>query len=73
MTDIRITTEFIRLDSFIKLANLVGSGGQAKMIIQDGLVKVNDEVCTMRGKKAFRRRNCFGRWRNFASCKGMIM
>ena len=32
MTDIRITTEFIRLDSFIKLANLVGSGGQAKMI-----------------------------------------
>ena len=51
MTEITITTEFIRLDSFLKLANLVGSGGQAKMIIQDGLVKVNDEVCTMRGKK----------------------
>lgn len=53
MTEITITTEFIRLDSFLKLANLVGSGGQAKMIIQDGLVKVNDEVCTMRGKKLF--------------------
>lgn len=53
MTDIKITTDFIRLDSFIKLANLVGSGGQAKMIIQDGLVKVNDEVCIMRGKKLY--------------------
>ncbi len=53
MTEINITTEFIRLDSFLKLANLVGSGGQAKMIIQDGLVKVNDEVCTMRGKKLY--------------------
>ncbi len=53
MTEITITTEFIRLDSFLKLANLVGSGGQAKMIIQDGLVKVNDEVCTMRGKKLY--------------------
>ncbi len=53
MTEITITTEFIRLDSFLKLANLVGSGGQAKMIIQDGLVKVNDELCTMRGKKLY--------------------
>ena len=53
MTEITITTQFIRLDSFLKLANLVGSGGQAKMIIQDGLVKVNDEVCTMRGKKLY--------------------
>lgn len=53
MTEITITTEFIRLDSFLKLANLVGSGGQAKMIIQDGFVKVNDEVCTMRGKKLY--------------------
>lgn len=53
MTDIRIVTEFIRLDSLIKLANLVGSGGQAKLIIQDGLVKINGEVCTMRGKKLY--------------------
>lgn len=53
MTDIKITTEFIRLDSLLKLANLVGSGGQAKLIIQDGLVKINDEICTMRGKKLY--------------------
>lgn len=53
MTNIKITTEFIRLDSLLKLANLVGSGGQAKLIIQDGLVKINDEICTMRGKKLY--------------------
>jgi len=46
-----ITTEFIKLDSFLKLAALVGSGGEAKQIINDGLVKVNGEICTMRGKK----------------------
>ena len=51
MTKITITTEFIKLDSFLKLASLVSSGGEAKMIIADGLVKVNGEVCTMRGKK----------------------
>lgn len=53
MSEIRITTEFIRLDSFLKLANAVGSGGQAKMLIQDGQVTVNGEVCTMRGKKLY--------------------
>jgi len=51
MTKITITTDFIKLDSFLKLASLVASGGEAKMIIADGLVKVNGEVCTMRGKK----------------------
>lgn len=53
MTDIKIHTDFIRLDSLIKLADLVGSGGQAKLIIQDGLVSINGEVCTMRGKKLY--------------------
>lgn len=53
MSEIKITTEFIRLDSLLKLANAVGSGGQAKMLIQDGLVKVNGEACLMRGKKLF--------------------
>lgn len=48
---ISITTEFIRLDALLKLANLVGSGGQAKLKIQDGQVMVNGEVCTQRGKK----------------------
>lgn len=51
MTKIGITTEFIKLDSFLKLASLVASGGEAKVLIAEGLVKVNGEVCTMRGKK----------------------
>lgn len=48
---LKIQTEFIRLDALLKLGNLVQSGGEAKFIIQDGNVKVNGEVCTMRGKK----------------------
>ena len=48
---ISIKEDFIRLDSAMKLANLVNSGGHAKMIIQNGEVKVNGEVCLMRGKK----------------------
>lgn len=51
METISISTEFIKLDSFLKFAALVGTGGEAKMIIQDGLVLVNGEVCTQRGKK----------------------
>lgn len=50
-TNIYITTEFIKLESFLKLANAVESGGMAKNLIQDGYVLVNGEVCTMRGKK----------------------
>ena len=51
MTDITITTEFIKLQDLLKLANLVGTGGEAKYVIAEGLVKVNGEACTMRGKK----------------------
>ena len=46
-----ISTEFIKLESFLKLANAVGSGGMAKNFIQNGEVTVNGEVCLMRGKK----------------------
>ncbi len=46
-----IKEDLIRLDSAMKLANLVNSGGHAKMIIQNGEVKVNGEVCLQRGKK----------------------
>lgn len=53
MNKIRIDTEFIKLDSLIKLAGVVGTGGQAKMLIQEGLVSVNGEVCLMRGKKLY--------------------
>lgn len=48
---VKIETEYIRLDSFLKMCDAVQSGGHAKMVIQDGEVKVNGEVCTMRGKK----------------------
>ena len=51
MTDITITTEFIKLQDLLKLANLVGTGGEAKIVIQNGDVSVNGEVCTQRGKK----------------------
>ncbi|MCQ2490481.1 MAG: S4 domain-containing protein YaaA [Ruminococcus sp.] len=49
--EIKINTEFIKLDALLKFASLVGSGGEAKMLIQEGRVLVNGEVCTMRGKK----------------------
>ena len=51
METITITTEFIKLQDLLKFANLVMSGGEAKIIIQEGEVLVNGEVCTMRGKK----------------------
>ncbi len=50
---ITINTPFIRLDSFLKLAGLVSTGGQAKILISEGEVKVNGQVCLMRGKKLF--------------------
>lgn len=46
-----IRTEFIKLDSLLKLAAVCPTGGEAKVAIQAGRVLVNDEVCTMRGKK----------------------
>ncbi len=54
ITDITINTEFIKLDSMLKFAGAVESGGSAKSVIQEGLVKVNGEVCVQRGKKIFR-------------------
>jgi ribosome-associated protein len=51
MPEIKITTEFIKLDALLKFASMVSSGGEAKMLIQDEQVLVNGEVCTMRGKK----------------------
>ena len=51
---ISIREDFIRLDSAMKLADLVVTGGHAKIVIQDGEVKVNGEVCTMRGKKLYK-------------------
>lgn len=49
--DITITTEFIKLDQLLKFADVVDSGGMAKILIFESAVKVNGEVMTMRGKK----------------------
>ena len=51
MEKIAISTEIIKLDALLKFASLVGTGGEAKMAVAEGLVKVNGEVCTQRGKK----------------------
>lgn len=51
MQEIKIRDEFIKLGQAMKLANIVASGVDAKNVIQDGLVKVNGEVETRRGKK----------------------
>lgn len=51
MEKITIETEYIKLDSLLKFAAAVGTGGEAKYVISEGMVSVNGEVCTMRGKK----------------------
>ena len=51
METIGIKTEYIKLDALLKFAALAASGGEAKTVIAEGLVSVNGEVCTMRGKK----------------------
>ena len=50
---ISIDTDYIKLDSFLKLANLVMSGGEAKIAIQEGQVKVNGEAENRRGRKLY--------------------
>ncbi|MBN1467297.1 MAG: S4 domain-containing protein YaaA [Fusobacteriaceae bacterium] len=51
MEKVKISTEYIKLDQFLKWVNVVGQGSDAKDIIQDGFVKVNGEVEYRRGKK----------------------
>ena len=51
MEEIVINTEFIKLDSALKFANMAESGGEAKTMVQDGYVPVNGEICTQRGRK----------------------
>ena len=54
MNKIEITTEFIKLDSFLKFLGAVSMGSEAKMLILDELIKVNGEICTQRGKKLYK-------------------
>lgn len=49
--EVKITTEFIKLDQLLKFSGLVETGGQAKEVISAGIVSVNGEVCLLRGKK----------------------
>ena len=51
MKTIEITTEYIKLQDLLKIAGLTYTGGEAKVMVQEGLVMVNGEVCTMRGRK----------------------
>ena len=51
MKSISIQTEYIRLDALLKLCGAADTGGMAKIMIQNGDVFVNGEVCEMRGKK----------------------
>ena len=51
MEPIAIHTEFIKLDSLLEFYGVCETGGDAKLCIADGLVKINGEVCTQRGRK----------------------
>ena len=51
MTTISITTEYIKLQDLLKFAGAADTGGAAKAAVQEGEVLVNEEICTMRGKK----------------------
>jgi ribosome-associated protein len=53
VTEIPISSEFIKLDAFLKFAAICGTGGEAKMVIQEEMVSVNGETCTQRGKKLY--------------------
>ena len=48
---VKINTDFIQLQLFLKFKGIAETGGQAKEFIQDGIIRVNGEVCTARGKK----------------------
>ncbi len=48
---VKIDTDFIQLQSFLKFKGISETGGQAKEFIQDGIISVNNEICTARGKK----------------------
>lgn len=49
--NVKIRTEYIKLQDLLKFAGAVETGGDAKLIIQEGRVTVNGAICTMRGKK----------------------
>jgi len=50
---VKIDTKYIKLDSFLKAAHIASSGGEAKLLIAGGMVRVNGETETRRGKKLY--------------------
>lgn len=53
MVEVKISTEFIKLDSFLKFCGAASLGSEAKMYVLDEMVSVNGEICTQRGKKLY--------------------
>lgn len=53
MEKINVAPPFIKLEQFLKFANIAETGGMAKLMINDSIVTVNGETCTMRGKKLY--------------------
>ncbi len=51
MQEAKITGEYIKLDALLKYLNIAGSGGEAKLLIQEGNIFVNKEACIQRGRK----------------------
>ena len=51
--EVTIDTDFIKLDALLKYASIAMTGGEAKIYISEGMIRVNGEVCTMRGKKIY--------------------
>ena len=52
MNVIEITTEYIKLQDLLKFASVAATGGEAKLMVHEGQILVNGEVCTQRGKKS---------------------
>jgi len=53
MINVNVKPPFIKLEQFLKFAGACETGGEAKQAIQNEYVQVNDEICTMRGKKLY--------------------
>ena len=51
MPTVKIHTPFIKLDAFLKYAGICDTGGEAKLLVAEGCILVNGQVCTQRGKK----------------------
>ena len=51
MKEIKIDTEFIKLDQLLQYSGFAQTGGHSKILIKEGLIRVNEDIVTQRGKK----------------------